>query len=177
MSGLKTVEELDRLAFELAELCGRELARAGWMIATAESCTGGAIARALTEVGGSSQWFERGMVTYSNESKQELLGVSADSLRTHGAVSEAVAREMAQGAIRASRAQIAVAVTGVAGPSGGTPGKPVGTVVFGWATRERVESRTRTFSGDRAQIRLQTVLYALAEVRRWIPASAATGVA
>lgn len=177
MGELKSVEELDRMAYELAAQCGRELARAGWLIVTAESCTGGAIARALTEVGGSSQWFERGFVTYSNEAKQESLGVAAASIEAHGAVSEVVAREMAQGALRASRARIAVAVTGVAGPSGGSPAKPVGTVAFGWATHQRVESRTRLFTGNRAQVRLQTVLYALTEVRRWLPPTPSTGLA
>ena len=153
--------ELEIQTFKLAALLGRKAAESGWKIVTAESCTGGLIARALTEIGGSSQWFERGFVTYSNEAKQESLGVSQQSLLRHGAVSEAVAREMAQGALRHSRAQLAISVTGVAGPGGGTPEKPVGMVVFGWATEHRLESQTRMFDGDRAQVRLHTALHAL----------------
>ncbi|MCZ8103381.1 MAG: nicotinamide-nucleotide amidohydrolase family protein, partial [Burkholderiales bacterium] len=114
---------------------GARLLEVGLAVATAESCTGGLVARALTETAGSSAWFERGFVTYSNEAKHEVLGVSDASLRTHGAVSEPVAREMAMGALARSRASLAVAITGIAGPSGAVPGKPVGTVCFGLAMR------------------------------------------
>ncbi len=146
------------------ELCAR-LAQAlldrGWMLATAESCTGGLIAAACTERSGSSQWFERGFVTYSNEAKTELLGVEPALIAQHGAVSEVVARAMAFGAVRHSRAQVAVAVTGVAGPTGGSPAKPVGTVWFGFQVDGRLTSETVRFDGDRAQVRAATVLHAL----------------
>lgn len=163
------VLSLEARTFQLAADLGHELEAAGWMVVTAESCTGGAIARALTEIGGSSRWFERGFVTYSNEAKQESIGVSASSLLAYGAVSEVVAREMAQGALRHSRAQLAIAVTGVAGPSGGSVDKPVGTVCFGWATADRVESRTIRFDGDRVRIRLQTAILAMQVARGWLP--------
>lgn len=133
----------------------------GWFMATAESCTGGLIAAACTDLAGSSNWFERGFVTYSNEAKTEMLGVAAELIDQHGAVSEAVARAMAQGALAHSRAQAAVAVTGVAGPGGGSPDKPVGTVWFGWATPAGVVSEVRRFEGDRASVRRATVAHAL----------------
>ena len=133
----------------------------GWRMATAESCTGGMIAAACTDLAGSSNWFERGFVTYSNEAKTEMLGVAAELIARHGAVSEEVARAMAQGALAHSHAQAAVAVTGVAGPSGGSTDKPVGTVWFGWATPAGVVSERRHFDGDRASVRLATVEHAL----------------
>ncbi|MEO7401362.1 MAG: CinA family protein [Polaromonas sp.] len=132
-----------------------------WLMASAESCTGGMIAAACTDLAGSSNWFERGFVSYSNEAKTELLGVGADLIARHGAVSEPVARAMAQGALAHSRAQVAVAVTGVAGPGGGSAAKPVGTVWFGWATPAGVVSEMRHFEGDRAAVRLATTRYAL----------------
>jgi nicotinamide-nucleotide amidase len=132
-----------------------------WMMATAESCTGGLIAAACTDLAGSSQWFERGFVTYSNEAKTELLSVDAAQIAAHGAVSEVVARAMAHGAVRHSPAQVAVAVTGVAGPTGGSAAKPVGTVWFGFMVDGRLSSETRRFDGDRAQVRAQTVAHAL----------------
>lgn len=130
-------------------------------LATAESCTGGLIAAACTDLAGSSNWFERGFVTYSNEAKTELLGVDAALIERVGAVSEAVVRAMAQGAVQHSRAQVAVAVTGVAGPTGGSPAKPVGTVWFGWATPDGVFSEVQHFDGDRAAVRAATVVHAL----------------
>ncbi len=133
----------------------------GWMMATAESCTGGMIAAACTDLAGSSQWFERGFVTYSNEAKTEMLSVDAALIADHGAVSEVVARAMAHGAARHSRAQVAVAVTGIAGPTGGSAAKPVGTVCFGFMVDGRLVSETRRFDGDRAQVRAQTVAHAL----------------
>ncbi len=133
----------------------------GWMMATAESCTGGMIAAACTDLAGSSQWFERGFVTYSNEAKTEMLSVDAALIADHGAVSEVVARAMAHGAVRHSRAQVAVAVTGIAGPTGGSAAKPVGTVCFGFMVNGRLVSETRRFDGDRAQVRAQTVAHAL----------------
>ena len=145
------------LTADLADI----LQRRRWLMATAESCTGGMIAAACTDLAGSSNWFERGFVTYSNDAKTEMLGVDAALIAGHGAVSEEVARAMAQGALRHSRAQAAVAVTGVAGPGGGSADKPVGTVWFGWATPAGVVSQQRRFDGDRAAIRVATVEHAL----------------
>ena len=135
----------------------------GQKLATAESCTGGWVAQCLTSIAGSSDWFERGFVTYSNEAKREMLGVEADTLLAHGAVSEATAAAMAAGALRHSHADWALAVTGIAGPSGGSKDKPVGTVCFGWAAFDgRVDTQTRHFSGDREAVRAQSVAHALA---------------
>jgi nicotinamide-nucleotide amidase len=132
-----------------------------WLLSTAESCTGGMIAAACTDLAGSSAWFERGFVTYSNEAKTEMLGVTAEWIARHGAVSEEVVRAMAQGAIRHSRATVAIAVTGVAGPSGGTRAKPVGTVWFGFMLDGQLSSEVQHFGGDRAAVRLATVQHAL----------------
>ncbi len=153
-----TQAELEALAVEL----GEALQRRGWMLATAESCTGGWAAQALTAVAGSSAWFERGFVTYSNAAKQEMLGVRADTLARFGAVSEETARDMAMGALVHSRARAAFAITGIAGPSGGSPEKPVGTVCFAWARAggEAVVER-RCFQGSRQQVRAQSVALAL----------------
>jgi nicotinamide-nucleotide amidase len=141
---------------------GRALTARQWTVATAESCTGGLIAAAITGVAGSSAWFDRGFVTYSNEAKVQMLGVRAETLARHGAVSEATAREMAAGALAGSRADLAVAVTGVAGPAGGTPEKPVGMVCFAWARRDGpIEARTAHFAGDRAAVRAAAVAAAL----------------
>ena len=134
------------------------------MLATAESCTGGLIAAACTDLAGSSAWFERGFVTYSNEAKASMLGVDAVLISSHGAVSEPVARSMAQGALQHSLAQVSVAVTGVAGPSGGSPDKPVGTVWFAWALPSRITSELQHFAGDRADVRAATVQHALARL-------------
>ena len=135
----------------------------GWKIATAESCTGGLIAAACTAVAGSSDWFERGFVSYSNEAKAELLGVPMALIQAHGAVSAEVARAMADGALAHSHAQLAVAVTGIAGPGGATPGKPVGTVWLALARAggARAQAELLTLAGDRAAIREQTVRHAL----------------
>jgi nicotinamide-nucleotide amidase len=146
----------------LAERLGRVLLDRQWTVATAESCTGGLIAGAITDVAGSSAWFDRGFVTYSNEAKIALLGVSAKTLDAHGAVSEATVREMVAGALRNSRATLAVAVTGIAGPAGGTPMKPVGLVFLGWGRRGTpVDVRSEQFAGDRAAVREATVRRAL----------------
>lgn len=156
---------IEALAAEL----GRLLAANHMVLATAESCTAGGIAYAVTMVPGSSGWFDRGFVTYSNEAKLQQLGVGAPYLRDFGAVSEPVARQMALGALTHSAAQIAVATTGIAGPEGGTPEKPVGTVCFGWAIRRDasaapwVQTATRRFEGDRAAVRTQAIIYALQE--------------
>jgi nicotinamide-nucleotide amidase len=149
------------------DLC-RELAQLlkarGWMLATAESCTGGLIAAACTDLSGSSDWFDRGFVTYSYEAKTELLDVGTDMLQAHGAVSEVVARAMAFGAMRRSRARVSIAVTGIAGPAGGTPDKPVGTVWFGFMVDGRLTSEMQRFDGDRAAVRAATVRHALGRV-------------
>ena len=147
------------------------LQKKGWTLASAESCTGGMIAAACTDLAGSSLWFERGFVSYSNDAKTELLGVDAALIARHGAVSEAVVRAMAAGAISHSKAQVAVAVTGVAGPAGGSAAKPVGTVWFAFAQRVglpgsspglvSVVSEMRRFDGDRAAVRTATVQHAL----------------
>ena len=145
----------------LAEKLGRRLKRAGAVLVTAESCTGGWAAQVVTSVAGSSDWFERGFVTYSNASKREILGVKKNTLEKHGAVSEHAAREMARGALRRSRGTVALAITGVAGPGGGTKAKPVGTVCFAWAHAGRVSSVTRRFRGNRQSVRRQSVEFAL----------------
>jgi nicotinamide-nucleotide amidase len=144
--------------WELAEI----LQKRDWRMATAESCTGGLIAGACTDLSGSSAWFERGFVTYSNAAKTEMLGVDDALIEAHGAVSEAVARAMALGALQHSHAQVSLAVTGVAGPTGGSADKPVGMVWFGWATPAGVFTEHRRFEGDRAAVRQATVAHALA---------------
>lgn len=146
------------------EQLAQALLARGWMLATAESCTGGLIAAACTDLSGSSNWFERGFVTYSNEAKTQMLGVDPALIAQHGAVSEVVARAMAFGAVRHSQAQVSVAVTGVAGPTGGSPQKPVGTVWFGFQVDGRLTSETHRFDGDRGAVREATVRYALARL-------------
>jgi len=148
----------------LVERLAAQLRAKGWMMATAESCTGGLIAGACTDLAGSSDWFERGFVSYSNAAKTELLGVDAALIAQHGAVSEPVARAMAQGAVAHARAQVAVAVTGVAGPGGGSVDKPVGLVWFGWAVPGGVHTEVQRFDGDRAAVRAATVHHALARL-------------
>lgn len=147
---------------DLAVRLGRAVEARGWKIATAESCTGGLIAGAITAIAGSSAWFDRGFVTYSNAAKSEMLGVRPETLAARGAVSEATAREMAVGALAASGADLAVAVTGITGPSGGTPEKPVGLVCFAWARRDGpVDALTANLAGDRAAVRAAAVAVAL----------------
>jgi nicotinamide-nucleotide amidase len=146
----------------LARRLGARLLAQGWMAATAESCTGGWIAKTLTDIAGSSAWFDRGFVTYTNEAKQDLLGVRADTLAAHGAVSEATVREMVAGALARSRAGVAVAVSGVAGPTGGSADKPVGTVWLAWGDRAgAVRAERCRFDGDREAVRRQAVARAL----------------
>ena len=151
---------------ELVQQLAAKLNEKGWMLATAESCTGGMIAAACTDLAGSSQWFERGFVTYSNEAKTEMLGVPAEMIAKHGAVSEEVVRAMAEGAIRHSRAQVSIAVTGIAGPGGGSVEKPVGTVWVGWCVQEATYSTLLNLSGSRHQIRQSTAAFALQTMRR-----------
>jgi len=164
MSGEANAFSDERL-YTLAETLGRELRGAGWRIATAESCTAGWIAKTLTDVPGSSQWVDSGYVTYSNTAKMRDVGVSAATLAEHGAVSEATVREMANGALRATGVEMAIAVSGIAGPDGGTPEKPVGTVCFGIATAAArgpaAICECRHFAGDRDQVRRQSVAHAL----------------
>lgn len=159
------VATTDGVLFGLANRVGRLLLRQGHVVTTAESCTGGWIAKALTDVPGSSQWFGEGFVTYSNEAKARTLGVSRSVLERHGAVSEAAAIAMAEGALGRAGADLSVAVTGIAGPDGAVPGKPVGTVWFGWAERRggrvRVTAERRNFRGDREAVRRKTVETAL----------------
>jgi len=146
---------------ELARRVGAALKQRGLLLVTAESCTGGWVAMEVTAIAGSSDWFERGYVTYSNAAKREELGVSEQTLRRHGAVSEETAREMAAGALQHGRGQVALAITGVAGPAGGSRDKPVGTVCFAWARGSKISSETRRFDGNRESVRRQSVLRAL----------------
>jgi nicotinamide-nucleotide amidase len=148
--------------YGLAERVGTALKERKLMLTTAESCTGGWISEAVTMVPGSSDWFERGFVTYTYISKREMLGVKEATLARHGAVAEEVVREMAEGALARSHAQVAVAVSGVAGPGGGTPEKPVGTVCFAWAMKDGApRTGTRRYKGDRESVRRQSVEHAL----------------
>ena len=152
------VSELEALAAQLGACL---LERGEWLV-TAESCTGGWVAQSVTAIAGSSAWFDRGFVTYSNAAKTDMLGVAPSTLEHHGAVSEATARAMAQGAIEHSRGDWAVAITGIAGPSGGSAEKPVGMVCFAWAGRERgCEAQTRYFPGERGEVRAAAVRHAL----------------
>ena len=147
---------------ELARQVGEQLLAQHQLLAVAESCTGGWVAKCLTDIAGSSGWFDRGFVTYSNDAKQTMLGVSAATLDAAGAVSEATVREMAAGVLKNSKADVAVAISGIAGPGGAMPGKPVGTVCFAWA-RAAGEQRAETchFRGDREAVRRQSVAHAL----------------
>ncbi len=150
---------------ELVAEIGEALRAHGQFLATAESCTGGWVARELTAAQGCSKWFDRGFVTYTNQSKQDMLGVRAATIDGHGAVSEATVREMAEGALRHSQAQVALAISGIAGPGGGTPDKPVGTVWLAWAGDEfPTLSRCEHFPGDREAVRRQAVDAALRQL-------------
>jgi len=146
----------------LAERLGAALRRRGWRLATAESCTGGWVAKLVTDIAGSSAWFECGFLTYSNVSKERLLGVDARLIAADGAVSEAVARAMAQGARERAGVELAVAISGIAGPGGGTPEKPVGTVWLAWATADHVRAQCHHFAGDRGAVRHAAARVALA---------------
>jgi len=154
-------EKIEDALLTLAARLGAAALARGTMIATAESCTGGLVAGAVTSIAGSSGWFERGFVTYSDLAKEQQLGVASSTIERFGAVSEETAKAMAQGAVRGSAAQWAVAVTGIAGPDGGSPDKPVGTVWFAWAGPGRLEALRRHFDGDRAAVREASVRVAL----------------
>jgi nicotinamide-nucleotide amidase len=167
----------DQGLYQLAAEVGGRARAAGWRIVTAESCTAGWIAKALTDVPGSSQWVDSGYVTYSNIAKMRDVGVSERTLDEHGAVSEATVREMAHGALRAAGVEMAIAVSGIAGPDGGTAEKPVGTVWFAVATPEAQGAAALCelcrFSGDRDQVRRQSIAYALRLMLRRFPAARA----
>ena len=154
-------EKIEDPLLALAARLGAAALARGAMIATAESCTGGLVAGAITSIAGSSGWFERGFVTYSNLAKEQQLGVAPSTIERFGAVSEETAKAMAQGAVRGAAAQWAVAVTGIAGPDGGSPDKPVGTVWFAWAGPDLLETLRRQFDGDRTAVREASVRVAL----------------
>lgn len=153
---------------DLAARLGQALQEKGLLLVTAESCTGGGVAQAVTEIAGSTGWFDCGFVTYSNASKTELLDVSAALVAQHGSVSEEVAAAMAEGALANSNGHIAISTTGIAGPTGAVPGKPVGTVCFGWASNDAVHTERLVFTGDRHAVRQQTVVHALQGLLRFI---------
>jgi len=155
----------------LSEAVGSACRQRRLLLATAESCTGGWVAQVITHTSGSSEWFERGFVTYSNEAKTELLGVRDEIIKERGAVSLETAAAMAEGALKNSKALIALSITGIAGPTGGSPGKPVGTVCFAWCRiGEPAESETAVFAGDREAVRRQAVVHALRGLLRWLDA-------
>ena len=170
------ISDIEHDIYELAVQAGQCLAQRSWMLVTAESCTGGWVGQAVTAVSGSSAWYERGYITYSNTSKSEMLGVQQATLDRHGAVSPQIAQEMAIGALNRSHAQISVSITGIAGPDGGTATKPVGMVCFAWAARDGlVPQETRYFTGNREAVRRQAVATALQGILRL--AGEATAVA
>lgn len=146
---------------QLAIRVGKKLRDARMILATVESCTGGMVATAITDVAGSSSWFERGFVTYSDQAKSEISDVPAEMIERYGAVSEQVAQAMAMGGLRKSQAQVSLAITGIAGPNGGTQEKPVGMVSFAWSNQSHVFAETLIFKGDREQIREQATAHAL----------------
>ena len=151
----------------LSRAVGDHLQARGWRLATAESCTGGWVAEVVTATAGSSGWFDCGFVTYSNDAKCALLGVSPMTLARHGAVSEATVAEMALGCLERSEAEVTLSISGIAGPGGGSPAKPVGTVCFGWARHgEAPQTATCHFDGDRSAVRRQAVVFALTELLR-----------
>jgi nicotinamide-nucleotide amidase len=153
---------------DLATRVGRALHDKGLLLCTAESCTGGGVAQAVTEIAGSSDWFERGFITYSNASKADLLDVPAALIAQLGAVSEEVALAMAQGALANSNAQVALSTTGIAGPTGAVPGKPVGTVCFAWSMAGKTLTERLVFAGDRQAVREQSVAHALQGLLRFL---------
>jgi len=153
---------------ELAERAGQALQKKHWLLATAESLSGGGVAMAMTDISGSSEWYDCGFVAYSNASKIELLRVPAAVLAQYGAVSEEVAGEMAKGALIDTDAHVSLATTGIAGPTGAVPGKPVGTVCFGWAAGEHVHTERLVFTGDRQSVREQTIAHALRGLLRFM---------
>jgi nicotinamide-nucleotide amidase len=158
------MEEIIKLAAEV----GQALEQKNLLLATAESCTGGGVAQAITEVAGCSEWFDCGFITYSIDSKTEMLDISDALIAQHGAVSEEIAAAMAQGALANSSAHVALSTTGIAGPTGAVPGKPVGTMCFGWAMGDRIATERKVFSGDRHAVREQTVAHSLQGLLRFL---------
>lgn len=162
VSKYNQANKMDDHLLQLSQRLGEQLQQRNWRIATAESCTGGGVAAAITAIPGSSAWFEYGIVSYANSAKEKLLGVSSETLAHDGAVSEAVVIEMARGVLALSGADIAVAISGVAGPSGGSPEKPVGTVWFAWAMATgEIKTELKRFDGDRAEVQERAVVWAL----------------
>ncbi|KXI28123.1 CinA family protein [Paraglaciecola hydrolytica] len=155
----------------LAQLLGQKLVTRNWTISCAESCTGGGLGYAITSISGSSSWFKQGFITYSNEAKQQLLGVSVQTLANFGAVSEQTVAAMAQGAAKTAGAEVAISVSGIAGPDGGTPDKPVGTVWFGFFIDGQTHCVTQLFKGGRQQVRIKAIEFALSRVLRLIEGS------
>jgi nicotinamide-nucleotide amidase len=153
---------------ELAARVGSALQKKGLLLATAESCTGGGVSHAITEIAGSSEWFDCGFIAYSNASKTELLDVPAALFAQHGTVSEEIAAAMAEGALSNSNAHVTLSTTGIAGPGGAVPGKPVGTVCFGWASSDGTHTERLVFAGDRQAVREQTVAHALKGLLRML---------
>lgn len=153
---------------ELAARAGQLLKKRGLLLATAESCTGGGVAQAITEIAGSSDWFDCGFITYSNASKTELLDVPAALIAQHGTVSEEIAAAMAEGALANSNAHLTLSTTGIAGPGGAVQGKPVGTVCFGWSKSDTTQTERLVFGGDRHSVREQTVRHALQGLLRFL---------
>ncbi len=162
-----TVGRMQKKIHDIAQRLGQVLQDKGWQVATAESCTGGWVAEAITSVAGSSAWFGYGYVSYANEAKQQMLGVKAETLAQNGAVSEAVVIEMADGACRNASAELSVAISGIAGPDGGSPEKPVGTVWLAWSQEgQPTQAQVCHFTGDRCAIRQQAVVTALSGLLR-----------
>lgn len=153
---------------DLAVQVGQALQRRNWLLATAESCTGGGVSQAVTDIAGSSAWFDCGFITYSNASKSELLDVPAALIAQHGTVSEEIAAAMAESALSNSNAHITVSITGIAGPGGAVPGKPIGTVCFGWASRDAIHTERLVFPGDRHAVREQSIAHALTGLLRFL---------
>ncbi|WP_340680492.1 CinA family protein [Paraglaciecola sp.] len=156
---------------QLAQLLGQKLVARNWTISCAESCTGGGIGYAITAISGSSTWFKQGLITYSNDAKQQLLGVTEQTLTSFGAVSAQTVQEMARGAAQSASAQVAIAVSGIAGPDGGTPDKPLGTVWFGFFIDGKSHNIKQLFNGNRQQVRLKAIEFALSKVIRLIDSS------
>ena len=149
---------------QLAQRLGNKLFAKGWQISCAESCTGGGVGYAITSISGSSAWFKKGFITYSNDAKQDLLGVSEHTLNLHGAVSAATVEEMAVGAAKQANAEVAIAISGVAGPDGGTPDKPVGTVWFGFFINGQSINQKQLINGDRQAVRIKAIEFALSKI-------------
>jgi nicotinamide-nucleotide amidase len=168
MNTSTVVEGNTEQILDLATQVGRTLQARNWFLSTAESCTGGGVSQAITEIAGSSEWFDCGFVTYSNASKTELLDIPEAEIAQHGTVSEEIAAAMAEGALANSNADVSVSTTGIAGPGGAVPGKPVGTVCFGWSVGHRTHTERLVFAGDRHAVREQTVIHALQGLLRFL---------